>query len=52
VFLWRHELRYREKQLYKEFLRVVEIPFLGRLYSSHIEDISFYARFLAIYAAK
>jgi hypothetical protein len=45
-------MRYREKQLYKKFIKMIEVPPLGRLDLSLMQDIKFYARFLAIYAAK
>jgi hypothetical protein len=44
--------RFNEKQLYKKFLKVIEIPPLGRLDTSLIDDSSFYARFLAILTTK
>jgi hypothetical protein len=44
--------RYNEKQLYKKFLKVIEIPLLGRLNSSLINDLKFYIRFLAMLTAK
>jgi hypothetical protein len=44
--------RYNEKQLYKKFLKVIEVPRLARLDVSLLEDFRFYARFLAIYASK
>jgi hypothetical protein len=43
--------RYNEKQLYKKFLDIIEIP-LSRLDSSLMEDLRFYARFLVMYATK
>jgi hypothetical protein len=45
-------LSYREKQLYKKFLKIIEITPLGRLDSSLMEAIRFYTKFLAMYAAK
>jgi hypothetical protein len=45
-------MRYREKQLYKKFLKVIEIPPLDQLDTSLMEDIRFYVRFLAIFASK
>jgi hypothetical protein len=45
-------MRYREKQLYKKFLDVIEIPPLGQLDSSLVQVIKFYPRFLVIYTAK
>jgi hypothetical protein len=43
---------YNEKQLYKKFLKVIEIPPFGRLDSDMMNDLKFYTRFLSIYAAK
>jgi hypothetical protein len=44
--------RYREKQLYKKFLDVIEIPPLGRLDLNLMEGIPFYPLFLAMYVSK
>jgi hypothetical protein len=45
-------LRYREKQLYKKFLKVIEIPLSCQFDTSLKDDIKFYASFLVIFAAK
>jgi hypothetical protein len=42
---------YKEKQLYKKFLKVTEIPALGRLDLDLMHDLQFYARFLARYVS-
>jgi hypothetical protein len=44
--------RFNEKQLYKKFLKVIEVPPLARLDTSLMEDFRFYARFLEIYVIK
>jgi hypothetical protein len=44
--------RFNEKQLYKKFLKVIEVPPLARLDVSLMEDFRFYARFLAIFVSK
>jgi hypothetical protein len=44
--------RFNEKQLYKKFLKEIEIPPLSRLDSSLMNDLRFYARFLSLFAAK
>jgi hypothetical protein len=44
--------RYNEKQLYKKFLKVIEVTLLARLDVSLMEDFKFYARFLAMYVSK
>jgi hypothetical protein len=44
--------RFNQKQLYKKFLKVIEVPPLARLDVSPMNDFKFYARFLAIYVTK
>jgi hypothetical protein len=44
--------RFNEKQFYKKFLKIIEVPPLERLDVSLMEDFRFYARFLAIYVTK
>jgi hypothetical protein len=44
--------RYNQNQLYKKFLKVIEVSPLTRLDVSLMEDFRFYARFLAIFAIK
>jgi hypothetical protein len=44
--------RYNEKQLYKKYLNVIELPPLAHLDSSSKEDWKFHGRFLTINAAK
>jgi hypothetical protein len=41
-----------EKQLYKKFCKVIEIPSLAKMDVEIIKDIQFYSRFLAIYISK
>jgi hypothetical protein len=41
-----------EKQLYRKFCKVIEIPSIVRLDNKVIKDIQFYSRFLAIYISK
>jgi hypothetical protein len=45
-------MKFTEKQLYKKFLKVIEIPPIARLDAELVFDIKFYARFLAIYISK
>jgi hypothetical protein len=45
-------MRYQVKQLYKKFIDVIEIPHLGHLDLGLKQNIIFYAKFLALYAAK
>jgi hypothetical protein len=44
--------RSREKQLYKKFLDVIDLPSLGHLDLSLKQDIKFYASFIVIHASK
>jgi hypothetical protein len=44
--------RYREKQLYKKLLKVIEIPPFGRKDLNLKQVIRFYARFLGMYVSK
>jgi hypothetical protein len=43
---------FNEKMLYKNFLKVVEIPPIAKLDAELMFDIKFYARFLAIFISK
>jgi hypothetical protein len=45
-------MKYNEKQLYKKFMKVIEISPIARLDAELVFDIKFYARFLAIYLSK
>jgi hypothetical protein len=45
-------MKFREEQFYKKIFKVIEIPQLGRFDTSLMEDVKFYARFLAMYPAK
>jgi hypothetical protein len=45
-------MRYNEKQIYKKFLKVVDIPLITRLDAELMLDFKFYARFLALYVTK
>jgi hypothetical protein len=45
-------MRFQEKQFYKKFLSVIEIPPLGHLDYELKFDLRFYARFLSMYVAK
>jgi hypothetical protein len=44
--------RYTEKQIFKKCLKVVPVPLRGYLDTRIMEDIQFYARFLAVYISK
>jgi hypothetical protein len=45
-------MRYSEAQLYKKFLKIIEISPIARLDAELTFDIKFYARFLAICISK
>jgi hypothetical protein len=45
-------MKFNEKKLYKNFLKVIEIPPIAKLDAELMFDIKFYARFLAIYLSK
>jgi hypothetical protein len=45
-------MRFNEKQLYKKFLKVIDIPPVARLDAELMLDLKFYTRFLALYVAK
>jgi hypothetical protein len=45
-------MKFREKQMLKKFLSVIEIPPLGYLDFELRLDLEFYARFLALYISK
>jgi hypothetical protein len=45
-------MRFNEKQFYKKFMKLIEIPALGHHDTELIFDIKFYARFLALYPSK
>jgi hypothetical protein len=45
-------MKFNEKILYKNFLKVLDIPHIAKLDAEPMFDIKFYARFLALYISK
>jgi hypothetical protein len=45
-------MKFNEKRLYRNFLKVIEIPPIAKLDAELMFDIKFYARFLATYLSK